>query len=225
MARELLWPLYRSGADLFVATPQIPWALVEEPEPESKLMNFGKFGRFALVVATLVASVGFARAAPMKWTFGDYGVADSGYLPITGSFVFDAPTGMFSDVQVTTLAGTLLPGAGYNAVGGEAAPGRINLFVSGALTSYVLDIGLVAALPAMGGSLFDPPDVAFGAEWACSGSSYCAFGSAEQGSVRALSRNVDGAPILVGTPVPEPGSLALAGLALTLLVVARRRVD
>jgi hypothetical protein len=64
----------------------------------------------------------FASATPLLWTL-DAGITLTGGGTVSGSFVYDAATNTYSNVNITTTAGTL-PGATYRFV----APGPQNVF-------------------------------------------------------------------------------------------------
>ncbi|HEX2815867.1 MAG TPA: PEPxxWA-CTERM sorting domain-containing protein [Phenylobacterium sp.] len=61
------------------------------------------------VAALLMSSA--ANATPVKWTLDGITFSDNGVA--TGSFVFDADTGIYSGINITTSGGSLLPGATY----------------------------------------------------------------------------------------------------------------
>ena len=76
-------------------------------------MSFGHKMRSVMAgTLLLLCASGQALAAPVLWnlsnvTFGDGGSA-------SGSFVYDASTGMYSSVAITTGAGSSLPGTSYD---------------------------------------------------------------------------------------------------------------
>lgn len=65
----------------------------------------------------LIASLGIlsfstaVRAIAIEWQFQQVVLSDGGAL--TGSFMFDADTNVYSEIDITTTAGTLLPGFTY----------------------------------------------------------------------------------------------------------------
>ncbi len=167
----------------------------------------------ALLTAALLALP--AQAAPLVWTFDNAVFEDGGVA--TGSFVYDADTGTFSAVNVTTTAGTLAPGAVYTSALFGDATGAGFVTGGGDLTGTPL-LGL-AFLPALANDgdfvalidIFFPPASSFEAvcdDAGCSGATF--------------SRQfVDGA--LVASPVPLPAAAWLFGAALGALPLLRRR--
>jgi hypothetical protein len=65
-----------------------------------------------LALLIFAALAGSASAAPAVWTLQGVVFNDGGTA--TGSFSYDPITDTFSDVDVTTTAGSLLPGVTYN---------------------------------------------------------------------------------------------------------------
>ncbi len=150
--------------------------------------------------ASLLAN-GFA-ADPLGalWTFQNsgFGGADTG-APLTGSFIYNADTGMFSDIMVVSGAGATLPGANYITTGLDTAPNLIdflsttNANIDGA---YRLQIGFDNPFTNAGGTL----NIAFGAEWLCNGATcfFPGFGPEARGLIGPTS--------VVGTTIPIVGS-------------------
>ena len=62
-------------------------------------------------MCALALSVGVANAIPVTWHLEDFVFFDG---TASGSFVFDASTGQYSNISVVTTAGLLLPGESYN---------------------------------------------------------------------------------------------------------------
>ena len=66
-------------------------------------------------IAALLALGGSALATPVTWHLSGWTFEDGGEA--IGSFVFDADLGVFSDINITTTAGTLSAGTTYQAAG------------------------------------------------------------------------------------------------------------
>lgn len=66
--------------------------------------------RLSLAALLLIVSA-TAHAVPVTWTFQNVVFEDGGTL--AGSFTYDADTVSYSDVNVTTTAGSAAPGATY----------------------------------------------------------------------------------------------------------------
>lgn len=182
-----------------------------------------RWWRGGLAALVLAAGGGAAMAVPVTWSFANLSVQDPAPLAVMGSFAFDAETGRFSFIAVKTLAGAALEGAVYRAMGNEASSSRLQFFATGVNRSFVFDLGLTGPLPALGGAL-EPAVALFGGEWACDSPAFCAFGSAAMGAFRAVGLQAEAGPVLIGTAVPEPGSLLLlsTGLGVGLAVRALR---
>jgi hypothetical protein len=167
----------------------------------------------ALLTAALLALP--AQAAPLVWTFDNAVFEDGGIA--TGSFVFDADTGSFSAVNVTTTAGTLASGATYtDRVFGDATTAGL-VTGSGDLTGTpLLGLAFLPPLTNAGGfvaliDIFFPPASSF--EAVCDDAACM---------TATFSRQfVDGA--LVASPVPLPAAAWLFGAALGALPLLRRR--
>lgn len=66
----------------------------------------------AFGLAAMPALGAGAQAAPVTWSLQDVVFEDGGVA--TGSFVFDADTGVFSEINVTTTMGSVLDGESYD---------------------------------------------------------------------------------------------------------------
>jgi hypothetical protein len=66
--------------------------------------------KMAICTMLAVGSVN-AEAAPLTWTVDGVTFNDGGSA--NGSFVYDADTGMYSDIAINTTAGTILGGTAY----------------------------------------------------------------------------------------------------------------
>jgi len=71
-----------------------------------KLIGFALLANFSFAFA--------AHAVPVTWFLQDVAFNDGGVA--TGSFVFDADTATFSDINVTTTSGSILTGETYDSV-------------------------------------------------------------------------------------------------------------
>jgi hypothetical protein len=77
-----------------------------------KTMNINNKKRTAFFMLLLSLLLPFtASATPIMWTLNDFEFNDGGSA--IGSFVFDADTGVFSEVNITTTAGSTLSGDTY----------------------------------------------------------------------------------------------------------------
>ncbi len=167
----------------------------------------------ALFSAALLALP--AQAAPLVWTFDNAVFEDGGVA--TGSFVFDADTGTFSAVSVTTTAGTLNAGASYTDVlfGDATSAGLVT--GGGDLTGTpLLGLAFLPPLTSAGGfvaliDIFFPPASSFEAVCDDAGCATATF-----------SRQFDDGA-RVASPVPVPAAAWLFGAALGALPLLRRR--
>ncbi len=173
--------------------------------------------RHALGVILLMV-VGAAQAMPLTWTLEDVVFDDGGTA--YGSFIYDASTNIFSDIDVTTTLGTVLSGAHY-----QFATFQLNTFGNGVgLTDVDLpDLTGVAAFfmefdSLGGGSLTNAGGtisiVSFAGGEAICGDPDC---SVSTGFGRSV--NLGG----VVTAVPIPAAVWLFGSGLGLLGWFRRR--
>lgn len=145
-----------------------------------------------------------ALAVPVLWSVEDVVFEDGGTA--SGTFVFDADTSLYSDIDITTTAGTDLPGASYGTPLDTLDPFLLETFFSDISTDVILQLSFADALTNAGGTT-----------------------SAEIIEVSffptLLARGGTGSVVSIDevTPVPEPGTLTVFGLGLFALVVARRR--
>lgn len=94
-----------------------------------------------------------ASATSMTWYLQNVSFANGGNA--TGSFGYDAATAAYSNIAVTTTAGSVLAGASYSLVLGSAAD-LVNLYsaspsVDG--STYVFQLNLVSLMTAAGGTI------------------------------------------------------------------------
>lgn len=149
-------------------------------------------------------------ATVLTWSLDDVRLSDGGIA--TGSFAFDADTGAFSAIAVTTTAGSAFAGASYNAIAptpASTATGWYLVTKQGDLTGTPL-----LALSLFGGLLTDlggsiPLDVGTAAEYSCSDAS-CAYAS----PLRTVISGEIAAIPQVGSGVPETSTwvMLLSGL-------------
>lgn len=165
----------------------------------------------AVVSMAIVLSAGTAGAAPLKWTLQNFVFDDGGTA--AGSFEFDAATGAFSAIAVTTTAGSTRSGASHTI----PLSGNPVLFYASAgpepFVPFVTQrffFALASAMTAGGGTIA----VTGGYEGACDATCSFVF------EPRAVLRN---ASITTAPSVPEPTALLLFGSSLSGVLVWRRR--
>ncbi|WP_428409518.1 VPLPA-CTERM sorting domain-containing protein [Hyphococcus sp.] len=90
---------------------------------------------FVLALLANLSLAVAAQAAPVTWYLQDVGFDDGGTA--VGSFVFDADAGVFSDINVTTTAGSALDGETYD-VPLPSSPGNAT-FLSFANSAGIAD--------------------------------------------------------------------------------------
>jgi len=169
----------------------------------------------SVVFASLLFVVLPVQAAPVTWTFENVVFVDGGSA--AGSFVYDVATDIFSDIDITTTAGSILSDATYGisnpyvSSGTTVAYGKtLAQFVSaeGDLTgtqSILLNIG--GLLTNQGGSIYITDSV----EVACTNSNCVTY---------AAPRIMASGYI---TAVPVPAAVWLFGSALAGLGWMRRK--
>lgn len=172
------------------------------------------------LLAVLLASLCmlFAHAAvavPVLWTLTDVEFDDGGTA--AGAFVYDAASGTFSDIAITTSGGRLMPAAYADVLEGGANDALLVADALADLTSATgFQLVFQAPLTDTGGFVdlasFDPFFSSF--ELACLDAG-CASATIERTVITGG---------LSGTVVPLPGGLVLLASALGLLARARSRV-
>jgi hypothetical protein len=166
---------------------------------------------FLFLAALLLASAK-AQAAPVFWTLDGVTFADG--ATASGSFVFDADTLVYSDIDVTTTDGPVLSGTSYEFEHTTFPTAATRLIVADSLP---LAIGVHAMNLTFADALTNAGGVValsgFGIEGLCT-SAFCGgvdpFRNVAAGSVR-------------GTPVPEPAAIVL--LAAGLCALRSRRLS
>jgi hypothetical protein len=178
----------------------------------------------AALLLTALATASSAEASPILWTLNQVTFDDGGTA--SGSFVFDAETSVYSGIDITTTAGTVMSSGAtyqdehpfYSGLSGarflvmlDALPAT---FGTRALqlpfVSELTDLGQTVAL----GGLFN-----FG-EGTC-GATPCQDVSADLPMRRIVSGEVYGTPASVAA-VPEPATLLLLGMGLSATAVCSR---
>lgn len=168
----------------------------------------------ALALTAITSSTGTAHAVPVTWTLHNVMFEDGAVA--TGSFVYDADTNIFSDIQITrSLGGSDL--AHYAVSGSASSSVLIDFFDD--LTFPLngkerLIFVLEAAMTNAGGTIAILPD-RFG--WPISAQMTCDTPTCSMGPGQYV---VAGGSIVAA---PEPATLAILGGGLAWLGLLRRR--
>ena len=151
--------------------------------------------------AELLADGFTADFAGVLWTFQNAGFGGlDGGSTITGSYVYNAATDTFSNINVVTSVGASLPGATYTVRATGAGSGVADFFSTNApdpTGEFRLRVGWNAPMTDAGGTL----NVAFGFEAQCQ-TSACGF----PGFGVGLARGLIGPTSVNGVPLPIAGS-------------------
>lgn len=176
-----------------------------------------KFKSFAFAFLAMFASMGAAHAAAVTWYLQDVAFDDGGTA--SGSFDFDADTAIFSNINVITTTGSVLPGETYDIVL-PSSPGN-STFLSFANSTgigdftgtYAIGLELSAPMTNLGG-LIAINLAGFALE------SYC--GTADCFAVVQPLRLVTSGYIT--SEVPLPGAFFIFAVGLAGLRASRRKM-
>ena len=162
----------------------------------------GAAWRQLAVVAAVIGLGSAAHATPVTWTLE--GVTFDDGATATGSFVFDADTGVYSGIDITTAGGSVLPGATYTAYDIGSTP-RDSGFGANELGftaagDFLLDINGLSSFTDAGGTVTIGNPTGFtSAEGAC----------VEDGCTMFFIDRDIVSGTLSGSATPEPASWAL----------------
>jgi PEP-CTERM motif len=155
-----------------------------------------------------------AWASPLTWTLQGVTFTDGGTA--SGSFVFDATSGIFSSINITTTTGSVLTGANYTFPdpGNVAHNGPAELFM---VTSNAADLTGTPILTLIWASnLTNAGGIVPFSSTLNSGETTCTSptcSSIDQTTGRTTTAGAISAP----ASVPEPATILLVGSALAVL--------
>jgi hypothetical protein len=157
-----------------------------------------------------------AAASPVTWQVSNVDFDDGGTL--AGTFIFDAATGAYSSIDLSSTAGTTITSNRHYGSPFPPSPGNSSLLIAVANASLPLE-GQDALVLTWGADLTDagitttvlPRALGFSFE-----------GYVNNVSLPGLRNVISTGTVAAVTSVPEPGTLALAALALTAVAALRR---
>jgi len=178
-------------------------------------------------IAVFSLSAAGALAVPLTWTISNAAFGDGGTA--SGTFVYDADTNTFSNINITTTTGSVRSGASYSFV--CTAP--CNGVIPNSSQSLMLTLSSASdQTGAPGFAIFFTQPLSnvggnrglSGLEATCSNAT-C---TAPTGASRSLNTGVVTAPITSGRPVPAMSEISLGMMALLLAIagvlgLSRRR--
>jgi hypothetical protein len=172
-----------------------------------------------LLLVVLAAAT--ASAGPITWTLN--GVTSLG-TSITGSFVFNADTDIYSSVNITSSGGTVIPANTWTALAECCATesgflGLVDTSAANQTGADLLGLFFAVDLTDAGGSV----PITETQQGTCSGStcaSYIHYGNDPSGG---LNTDVTGS-VVANFSTPEPASLILFGGGASFLLLIRKRL-